>query len=92
MNTVFWSAALLLLLNVGAGLAFVVRRRGGPDSLLTGLLLGTTGVALVAVLAFALPLSPALDVALVFALLAAIIGVTFALRGWPDDADGGEGA
>ena len=27
----------------------------------------------------------ALDIALVFALLAAVLGVAFVLRGWPDD-------
>jgi multicomponent Na+:H+ antiporter subunit F len=83
MNAIFWGVSLLLLLNVAAGLAFMMRGRGGPNSLLAALLLGTTGVAVVAVLAFALPLARALDVALVFALLAPILGVTFALRGWP---------
>jgi len=88
MNAVFWGVSLLLLLNVAAGLVFVVRGRGGPEALLAALLLGTTGVALVALLAFALPLPRALDVALVFALLAAILGVTFAMRGWPGEERG----
>jgi len=83
MSTIDWGISLVLLLNVAAGLVFVVRGRGGPDSLMAALLLGTTGVALVAMLAFALPLPRALDVALVLALLAAILGVTFAMRGWP---------
>lgn len=91
MNAIFWVVALLLLINVSAGLVFVGRSRGGADSLLAGMLLGTTGVALVAVMAFALPLPAALDVALFMALLAAIVGVTFVLRGWPDGSNNGEG-
>lgn len=83
MTLFFWGAGLLLLLNMVAGLVFVGRSRGGGDALLAALLLGTTGVATLLVLAFALPMARALDVALVLALLAAILGVTFALRGWP---------
>jgi len=52
---------------------------------LAALLFGSTGVALVLVLGQGLGLDRALDIALVFALLAAVLGVAFVLRGWPDD-------
>jgi hypothetical protein len=39
----------------------------------------------VLVLGKALGLARALDIALVFALLAAVLGVAFVLRGWPED-------
>ena len=73
--------ALLLLLTIVLGLAGIVGRTGA-DSLLGVLMFGTTGVALMVVLGEALALRRALDVALVFALLAAVLGVAFVLRGW----------
>lgn len=90
MTAFWWLTALVLLLTVIAGLAFVITRPGGTDSMLAALLLGTTGVALALVLGPALGLARAVDVALVMAALAAVLGVAFALRGWPED-DSGDG-
>ena len=42
-------------------------------------------MALVLVLGKGLGMDRALDIALVFALLAAVLGVAFVLRGWPED-------
>jgi multicomponent Na+:H+ antiporter subunit F len=67
------------------GLGHVVRQPGRADSLLAALLFGTTGVALVLVLGKGLGIARALDIALVFALLAAVLGAAFVLRGWPED-------
>jgi len=89
MSLVLQLAALVLLLTMVVGLWAVVRPRGGVDALLAALLFGTTGVALAAVLARALARPDALNVALVGALLAAILGVAFVLRGWPG-ADGAD--
>lgn len=78
----WWIFSVALLLNIVVGLVFVTSRKGGPDSLLATLLFGTTGLALTLVLGKALGQERAVDIALVFALLAAVIGVAFARRGW----------
>lgn len=89
MSTLYFSMAVALLLTIILGLGHVFRQPGRAESLLAALLFGTTGVALVLVLGRGLRIARALDVALVFALLAAVLGVAFVLRGWPDD-DGKE--
>ncbi len=89
--TVFWGlTAVALLLTAIAGLAFVITRPGSTDSVLAALLLGTTGVALALVLGQALALASAVDVALVMAALAAVMGVAFALRESTGDESGEE--
>ncbi|MBK9137161.1 MAG: multiple resistance and pH regulation protein F [Verrucomicrobia bacterium] len=85
MSTVFLTAALALLLTIVLGLAQVFRQAGRADSLLAAILFGTTGVAVVLLLGKALGIPGAVDVALVFASLAAVLGVAFVLRGWPPD-------
>lgn len=47
-------------------------------------------MALVLVLGKGMGMDRALDIALVFALLAAVLGVAFVLRGWPDDDSKGD--
>jgi multicomponent Na+:H+ antiporter subunit F len=83
MSEFWWAIALVLLLTIVAGVVYVTTRRGGVDAMLAALLFGTTGVALVLVLGRALDLARAVDIALALALLAAVLGVTFVLRGWP---------
>ncbi len=88
MSELWWAIALVLLLTIVAGVVYVTTRPGGADSLLAALLFGTTGVALVLLLGRALGLPRAVDIALVLALLTAVFGVAFVLRGWPsDDSD-----
>ena len=83
MSALYLSAAVALLLTIVLSLGYVFRQPGRADSLLAALLFGSTGVALV--LGKGMGLDRALDIALVFALLAAVLGVAFVLRGWPDD-------
>lgn len=85
MSGFYFGAALVLLLTIVVGLGHVFRQPGRVDSLLAALLFGTTGVALVLALGKGLDLDRAVDIALVFALLAAVLGVAFVRRGWPDD-------
>lgn len=85
MSVVYLGAALILLLSIILGLGYVFRQPTPADSLLAALLLGSTGVALVLVLGKGLGLQHAVDIALVFALLSAVLGVAFVLRGWPPD-------
>ena len=85
MSAFYIAVAVVLLLTIVLGLGHVFRQSGRAESLLAALLFGSTGVALVLVLGQGLGLDRALDIALVFALLAAVLGVAFVLRGWPDD-------
>ena len=85
MSAFYIAVAVVLLLTIVLGLGHVFRQPGRAESLLAALLFGSTGVALVLVLGQGLGLDRALDIALVFALLAAVLGVAFVLRGWPDD-------
>jgi multicomponent Na+:H+ antiporter subunit F len=86
MSPVYLVAAAVFLLTIVLGLAGLFRR-SGADGLLAVLLFGTTGVALLLSLGPGLGLDRVLDVALVFALLAAVLGVAFVLRGWPAGED-----
>jgi len=74
--------ATLLLGNLLLPLWWVLRRPTAADRMLVTLLFATVGVAALLLLAFALAVPPLVDVALVFALLAAITGVAFAQRAW----------
>lgn len=75
--------AVFLLANLVAALLNVMRGPTAADRLLVALLFGTTGVAVLLLLAHAGDGNAALaDVALVFALLAAITGAAFAQRAW----------
>ena len=85
MSVLYISVAVALLLTIVLSLGYVFRQPGRADSLLAALLFGSTGVPLVLALGRGLGLARALDIALVFALLAAVLGVAFVLHGWPDD-------
>jgi multicomponent Na+:H+ antiporter subunit F len=83
MNAFMLFAALVLLVTMVAGLARISRGPTSADRMLAALLFGTTGVAILLLLSQALTLPAALDVALVFAVLAAVVGVAFATRTRP---------
>ena len=80
MNMVWWLAACGFLFNIAIGLAFLTCRPSGAESLLPVLLMGTTGVALTLLLGAAIGQDRAVDLALVFALLAAVLGIAFVRR------------
>lgn len=75
------SVAIWLLLTLAAGMIRVVRGPTAADRMLAAQLFGTTGVATLLLLSAAWKQSALMDVALVLALLAAVIGVTFVRRG-----------
>jgi multicomponent Na+:H+ antiporter subunit F len=66
------AAALALLVTLCAGLFRVVAGPSPSDRLMAAQLMGTTGIALLLVLSPVLRVPALLDVALVFALLAAV--------------------
>jgi len=90
MTTVWWIAAVGLLINIGVSLGVMLRRRSTSEPLLAVLLFGTAGVALTIVLAEALGAARGVDIALVLALLAAVFGVASVRLGWFGSSAGGE--
>lgn len=86
MSEILLAVGLVLLLNVAAGLVVVACAARRRDAMLAALLFGSTGVAILVVLAGALGTPRVLDVALALALLAAVLGVALVVRGWPEEA------
>lgn len=83
------SLAVFLLINLLASLLRVARGPTPADRMLAALLFGSTGVALLLLLAHAGNVPALTDVALVFALLAAVTGAAFAQRAWRPEREGG---
>lgn len=82
MDALYLSMALFLLLTLVVGLWRVLRGPTAADRMLAAQLFGTTAVACLLLLAQALEKPPLRDVALVFALLAAVTAVAFVRRVW----------
>ncbi len=74
--------AAFLVVNVGAGLVRVALGPSPADRMLAAQLFGTTGVAVLLLLAEATDTPGLRVVALVFALLAVVVSVAFVKRGW----------
>lgn len=87
MNELFLWVALFLLLNIFAGLARVLRGPTRADRMLAAQLFGTTGVAILLLLAAGLAQPALRDVALVFALLGALATIAFVQRAWISSTD-----
>ena len=81
----YLALALFLLLNLGAGMWRVLRGPTAADRMMAAQLFGTTAVAVLLLLAQAYGNAALRDVALVFALLAAVTAVAFVRRAWPDE-------
>lgn len=87
MSDFLIAAAIFLLATAALGLVRVARGPGRADRIMAAQLLGTTGVAVLLLLAQALPMPGIADIALVLALLAAFVAVAFvkAALGLPPD-------
>lgn len=92
MQTLYLALALFLLLNLVAGMWRILRGPTAADRMLAAQLFGTTAVASLLLLAQASGSSRLRDVALIFALLAAVTAVAFARRAWVvwEDDDAGD--
>ncbi len=77
MSEFFIAIALFLLVNIVAGLVRIVRGPSLGDRMLALQLFGTTGVAILLLLAESFNEPPLRDVALVFALLAVLAMVAY---------------
>ncbi|MGM8898404.1 MULTISPECIES: monovalent cation/H+ antiporter complex subunit F [unclassified Psychrobacter] len=82
MQSLYLALALFLLLNLSAGIWRVLRGPTAADRMLAVQLFGTTAVAVLLLLAEASSSAALRDVALVFALLAAVTAVAFVRRAW----------
>lgn len=77
MSQLFVGVAACLIVNAGVGLVRVVRGPSPLDRVLAVQIMGTTGVAVLLLLAEAGGASSLRDVALIFVLLAAVVSVAF---------------
>jgi multicomponent Na+:H+ antiporter subunit F len=84
VEILYLTLALFLLLNLSAGIWRVLRGPTTADRMLAAQLFGTTAVAILLLLAQVSDIAALRDVALVFALLAAVTVVAFVRRGWPE--------
>lgn len=82
MELLYSAMALFLLMTLVAGLWRVLHGPTAADRMLAAQLFGTTSVACVLLLAQAFDRPSLRDVALVFALLAAVAAVAFVRRAW----------
>lgn len=85
------AVAVVLVATVFLGMARILRGPTPADRMLATQLLGTTTVAVLLLLAQALPAPALRDVALVFALLSAVAAVALVRRGWPPPRNREEG-
>ncbi len=85
MAEAYMALAAFLVVNVGAGLWRVARGPTPADRMLAAQLFGSTGVAVLLLLAEAADAPALRDVALVFALLAVVAGIAFVKLGWSQD-------
>jgi len=82
MTALALAVALFLLANLALTLVVAARGPTPADRMLTALLFGSTGTAILVLLARVMDLAALVDVALLLALLAAIGGIAFAQRAW----------
>lgn len=78
MQIVYQFAVIFLLLTIGAGMVRVLRGPTPADRLLAIQLFGTTGTAILLLLSLDAGFEESFqNIALIFALLAGILGITF---------------
>lgn len=88
MTTFYLAIAVILLASLCGGMYQVLRGPTPGDRMLAGQLFGTVAVAVLVLLDQVSDTAALVDVALVFALLAAVTVVAFVRRAWPEsDSD-----
>jgi multicomponent Na+:H+ antiporter subunit F len=75
-------AALILLMTVIAGMVRIIAGPTEADRMMAAQLFGTSGLAILLVLARGMDLPELTDIALAFSLLAALATMTFVRRTW----------
>ena len=89
MTLLYLVLALVLILTLAAGLWRILRGPTPADRMLAAQVFGTTAVAVLLLLAEAAGQPAVRDVALVFALLAAVTMVAFVRRSWSGEGEDG---
>ncbi|RKT43698.1 monovalent cation/H+ antiporter complex subunit F [Thiocapsa rosea] len=89
MTLLYLVLALVLIFTLAAGLWRILRGPTPADRMLAAQLFGTTAVAVLLLLAEASDYPAVRDVALVFALLAAVTMVAFVRRSWSGEREDG---
>jgi len=87
MITFLAAAALFLVATLLAGLTRIVLGPTPSDRMMAAQLMGTTGIAALLLLAPVVRVPALIDVALIFALLAAVAVAAFTRRGLPEGND-----
>jgi multicomponent Na+:H+ antiporter subunit F len=82
VDELYVSVAAFLLLNILAGMIRILRGPTPADRMLSAQLFGTTGVAILLLLAQGFSAPALRDVALVLALLSAVAVTAFVRRAW----------
>lgn len=85
MTGFLFAAALFILLTLAVGLTRVFRGPGSPERLMAAQLAGSSGVAILLLLAAAMGQPAIIDVALMLGILAAFASVGFV--NWRDTGD-----
>jgi len=89
VNYYLWPA-LFILISVVVGLVRILRGPTAADRMMAAQLFGTGGVAILLILAQAMQMPSLVDVALIYALLAAVTLVVFVRRQWGSHENTGE--
>jgi multicomponent Na+:H+ antiporter subunit F len=82
MDSFFWGLSVVMLLTLVAGFYRTVRGPSPVDRMLATQLFGTAGTAVLLVLSQAMALESLVDVALVLAVLAPLMNITFVRSIW----------
>ncbi|MBU0483445.1 MAG: multiple resistance and pH regulation protein F [Proteobacteria bacterium] len=90
MSFIHIAFALILLLAIAAGLFRILAGPTAADRMMAAQLFGTCGVAIMLLLAEGMESPVLLDIALVFAILAAMATITFVRRAWHSSENVGE--
>ncbi|GEM_PF-247177 len=82
MTELYPAVAVLLLINIVVGMVRILRGPTAADRMLAAEMFATSAVVIVLLMAFGTDNLTLIDVALIFALLAALASVTFVSRAW----------
>ncbi len=85
MQILYVALATILLLSLGAGMWRIIDGPTAADRMMTAQLFGTTAVAILLLMAEVSGAGALRNVALVFALLAAVTAVAFVRQAWTDE-------
>lgn len=82
------SVALFLLLTVVMGMIRIFSGPTEADRMMAAQLFGTSGLAILLVLAQGMDMPELIDIALTFSLLATMVAMTFVRRAWYEEEKG----